>query len=93
MRLFQRPPVEPAIDQIEAALTDTLESLRWCQKNLERRHTVVTLRLCEMNVALLSMALELQMQGETERARSVLAGLNYEAHLDDAALGSIWPGC
>jgi len=68
----RRPTPEQIASNIAKGIEDAAEALRWCKAHLHDRKAPDTLRLVQMNIANLAMALDSQMEGETERAESAV---------------------
>jgi hypothetical protein len=68
---------------IGKALDDAADSLRWCKRHLHERNASDTLRLVQLNLAYLSLALDWQMEGELDKAESALDRVWWQAHRDE----------
>lgn len=75
-------PNDPA-GEITKAIDDATEALRWCRLHLHERRAGETLRLVQLNLASLALALDCQMEGEKAKATSAMDRIWWEPHKDD----------
>lgn len=68
---------------ISKGLDDAADSLRWCKKHLHERKASDALRLVQLNLAYLALALDWQMEGEVDKAASALDRVWWQAHRDE----------
>lgn len=73
--------------EIVRGIEDATESLRWCKKHIQERKASETLRLAQLNLAYLALALDWQMEGEMEKAFSAIDRIWWQPQQDqDAAI-------
>ena len=77
-------PLEEITADIGRGIEDTAETLRWCKKHLHERRAADVLRLVQLNLACLAIALDCQMEGELAKAETALDRVWWQAHRDDA---------
>jgi hypothetical protein len=68
-------------------LDDAIETLRWCKKHLHERRASDALRLAQMNLAYLALALDWEMEGEMDKASSALEHVWWRPHRDEIDYG------
>jgi hypothetical protein len=61
---------------IAKAIDDASETLRWCKIHLQERRASDALRLVQLNLACIAIAIDWQMEGDLAKA--------------EAALGRVW---
>jgi hypothetical protein len=64
----QKRDAEQLAAEIARGLEDATESLRWCQRHVNERRTTETMRLAQLNIAYIALALDWQMEGEIDKA-------------------------
>jgi hypothetical protein len=69
--------------EIAKAIEDAAETLRWCKKHLNERRATDALRLVQLNLAYLALALDWQMEGEVDKADSAVDRVWWQPHKDD----------
>jgi exonuclease VII large subunit len=74
-------------EQITAEITrgidDATQAILWCRRHLQERKTSETLRLAQLNIAYLALALDWQMEGEFEKASSAIDRIWWQPYKDD----------
>jgi exonuclease VII large subunit len=70
--------------EITRGLDDAAEAIRWCKRHLQERKTSETLRLAQLNIAYLALALDWSMEGELDKASSALDRIWWQSLKDDA---------
>jgi hypothetical protein len=74
-------------EQITAEITrgidDAAQAIAWCKRHLQERRTAETLRLAQLNIAYLALALDWQMEGEFDKASSALDRVWWQPYKDD----------
>ena len=76
-------PVDPLTAEIVRGLDDATQAILWCKRHLQERKTSETLRLAQLNMAYLALALDWQMEGELEKATSALDHIWWQPYKDD----------
>src|SRR3989304_1405733 len=76
-------PIEEITAEIARGIEDAAETVRWCKKHLHERRAADALRLVQLNLACLAIALACQMEGESEKAEAALDRVWWQAHRDD----------
>jgi exonuclease VII large subunit len=79
---MQRDAQQLAAD-IAKGIDDATEALRWCKKHVQERRASETLRLAQLNIAYLALALDWQMEGEMEKALSAIDRIWWHPQKDD----------
>lgn len=59
--------------QVAQLIDAVIGSVRWCRQHLEERSVTSKLRELQITVASLALAIEYEMDGETEKAANALA--------------------
>lgn len=76
-----------SVDQLSAEITrgidDATQAILWCKRHLQERKTSETLRLAQLNIAYLALALDWQMEGELDKAASALDHIWWQPYKDD----------
>ncbi len=76
-----------SLDQITSEITrgidDATQAILWCKRHLQERKTTETLRLAQLNIAYLALALDWQMEGEADKAASALDHIWWQPYKDD----------
>jgi exonuclease VII large subunit len=80
---YGRRDAQELASEIARGIDDATESLRWCKKHLQERKTAETLRLAQLNVAYLALALDWQMEGEMEKAFSAIDRIWWQPQRDE----------
>ncbi len=74
--------------QLEAdigkGIDDAIDALRWARRHLHDRRASETLRLAQLNLTSLSLAIDWQMEGELEKATAAIERLWWKPHKDDS---------
>ena len=68
---------------IAKGIDDASDALRWVKKHLQERKASETLRLAQLNIAYLALALDWQMEGETDKALSAMDRVWWQPHRDE----------
>jgi hypothetical protein len=53
---------------INRGMDDVAETLRWCKRHLHDRRSADAIRLAQLNLSYLALAIDWQMEGETAKA-------------------------
>jgi hypothetical protein len=61
-----------ADSEVEQAIEDALEALRWCRKHRNERKAVDTLRVVQADLGYIALALDWGMEGEEAKAEKAL---------------------
>jgi hypothetical protein len=81
------PQGSDSVDQLSAEITrgidDATQAILWCKRHLQERKTSETLRLAQLNIAYLALALDWQMEGELDKAASALDHIWWQPYKDD----------
>ncbi len=81
------PQSSGSIDQLTSDITrgidDATQAILWCKRHLQERKTTETLRLAQLNIAYLAMALDWQMEGELDKAASAMDHIWWQPYKDD----------
>ena len=76
-----------SLDQVTSEITrgidDATQAILWCKRHLQERKTTETLRLAQLNIAYLALALDWQMEGEVDKAASALDHIWWQPYKDD----------
>ncbi len=76
---------------IGRAIEDAAEALRWCRDHLHERKAADALRLVQLNLACLAIALDWQMEGELAKAEAALDRVWWQPHKDEEPSGGVSP--
>jgi exonuclease VII large subunit len=81
------PQGSDSLDHLTAEITrgidDATQAILWCKRHLQERRTSETLRLAQLNIAYLALALDWQMEGEMDKAASALDHIWWQPYKDD----------
>ena len=69
--------------EITRGIDDATQAILWCKRHLQERKTSETLRLAQLNIAYLALALDWQMEGELDKASSALDRIWWQPYKDD----------
>ncbi len=69
--------------EITRGIDDATQAILWCKRHLQERKTSETLRLAQLNIAYLALAIDWQMEGELEKAASALDRIWWQPYKDD----------
>jgi exonuclease VII large subunit len=69
--------------EINRGIDDATQAILWCKRHLQERKTSETLRLAQLNIAYLALALDWQMEGELDKAASALDHVWWQPYKDD----------
>ncbi len=72
-----------SMTDIQRGLEDATETLKWCRKHLQERKASEALRLVQLNLGHLALALDWQMEGESDKARASVDHVWWQAHRED----------
>ncbi len=76
-----------SLDQVTSEITrgidDATQAILWCKRHLQERKTTETLRLAQLNIAYLALALDWQMEGQVDKAASALDHIWWQPYKDD----------
>jgi hypothetical protein len=64
--------------QIEKAIGDAVDTLKWCRKHRNERRAIDTLRVVQANLSYLALALDWEMEGDETRANNALRKVWWE---------------
>lgn len=82
------PQGSDSADQLTSEITrgidDATQAILWCKRHLQERKTSETLRLAQLNIAYLALALDWQMEGELDKAASALDHIWWQPYKDDS---------
>ena len=80
-------PRGDSLDELTAEITrgidDATQAILWCKRHLQERKTSETLRLAQLNIAYLALALDWQMEGELDKASNALDHIWWQPYKDD----------
>ena len=65
-------PVKDLEENIGKAIDDVAETLRWCKRHLHDRGANDSLRLAQLNLAYLALAIDYQMEGDMKKASDAI---------------------
>ena len=68
---------------INKGLDDITEALRWCKRHLHDRRSADALRLVQLNLAYLALAIDWQMEGDLNKALSAVDRVWWQPHKDE----------
>ncbi|HLG11909.1 MAG TPA: hypothetical protein VI876_09130 [Dehalococcoidia bacterium] len=71
---------------IAKAIDDAAETLRWCKKHLHERKASDALRLVQLNLACIAIAIDWQMEGDLAKSEAALDRVWWAPHKDDEAV-------
>ena len=69
--------------EIQKGLDDAIDALRWARRHLHDRRAAETIKLVQMNLSCLALALEWHMEGEDLKAAGVTSRLWWNPHKDE----------
>jgi exonuclease VII large subunit len=76
-----------SVDQLSSDITrgidDATQAILWCKRHLQERKTSETLRLAQLNIAYLALALDWQMEGELDKAATALDHIWWQPYKED----------
>jgi hypothetical protein len=67
---------------INKGLDDTSEALRWCKRHLHDRRSADAMRLVQLNLAYLALAIDWQMEGDLNKALAAIDRVWWAPHKD-----------
>jgi hypothetical protein len=86
---------DPVARQIESDITkgldDAVEALRWARRHLHDRKAGDTLRLVQLNLNAIALALDWQMEGEADKALAAVDRLWWKPHREEAGPADMTP--
>jgi hypothetical protein len=59
-------------NEVAKAIDDTVESLKWCKRHRHERKALDTMRLVQLNLGYLAMAMDWEMEGDLTKARDAM---------------------
>jgi hypothetical protein len=74
---------EQLIAEITRGIDDATQAILWCKRHLQERKTSETLRLAQLNIAYLALAMDWQMEGELAKAANALDRIWWQPYKDD----------
>jgi hypothetical protein len=77
------PIVNRADSQIEKAIEDAIETLRWCHRHRNERKAIDMMRVVQANLNYLALALDWEMEGDDLKANHALRKVWWEPLRDD----------
>jgi hypothetical protein len=80
---YGRRDAHDLASEIARGIDDATESLRWCMKHVQERKAAETLRLAQLNIAYLALALDWQMEGEMDKAFSAIDRIWWQPQRDE----------
>jgi len=80
--MAQNPLAKQIETDITKGLDDTVDAVRWARRHLHDRRATETLRLAQLNLNALALALDWQMEGEPEKAMAAIDRLWWQPHKD-----------
>jgi len=85
-------PLDQLTSEITRGIDDATQAILWCKRHLQERKTSETLRLAQLNIAYLALALDWQMEGELDKAASALEHIWWQPYRDDGEAVNLQPG-
>jgi exonuclease VII large subunit len=85
-------PLDQLTSEITRGIDDATQAILWCKRHLQERKTSETLRLAQLNIAYLALALDWQMEGELDKAASALDHIWWQPYRDDGVAIDLPPG-
>ncbi len=80
---------EEQAKQLEAdigkGMEDVAETLQWCKRHLHDRRSVDALRLVQLNLSYISLAIDWQMEGELQKALAAADRIWWQPQKEDGA--------
>ena len=77
----QHDPETLAVE-IGKGIDDATNALRWCKQHVQERRASETLRIAQLNLAYIALALDWQMEGEMDKAFSAIDHIWWQPHLE-----------
>src|SRR5690606_10911383 len=68
--------------EIGKGIDDATNALRWCKQHMQERRASETLRIAQLNIAYIALALDWQMEGEMEKAFNAIDHIWWQPHLE-----------
>jgi hypothetical protein len=69
--------------EIGKGIDDAAAALRWCKQHVQERRAAETLRLTQLNIGYIAMALDWQMEGELEKAFTAIDRIWWQPHREE----------
>jgi hypothetical protein len=66
--------------EVQRAIDDINDTLRWCKKHLHERKALDVMRICQLNLGYLALALDWQMEGDAVKSDTALRNFWWEPH-------------
>ena len=85
-------PLDQLTSEITRGIDDATQAILWCKRHMQERKTSETLRLAQLNIAYLALALDWQMEGELDKAASALDHIWWQPYKDDGVAIDLPPG-
>jgi exonuclease VII large subunit len=79
-------------NDITRGIDDAAQAILWCKRHMQERKTSETLRLAQLNIAYLALALDWQMEGELDKAAHALDNIWWQPYKDDGEAVDLPPG-
>jgi exonuclease VII large subunit len=83
--MVQPNPSQNLSSEIARGIEDAAETLRWCKRHLQERGATDALRLIQLNLSYLSLALDWQMEGEVDKAASAMDRVWWQPHREQSS--------
>src|SRR3954454_19537237 len=78
-------PVQDLEDNLTKAIDDVAETLRWCKTHLHDRGANDAMRIVQLNLSYLALAIDYQMEGDMKKASDAIDKVWWQPQKD--ALG------
>lgn len=78
----QRNP-EHLAAEIARGIDDAAAAIRWCKQHVQERRAAETLRLAQLNIGYIAMALDWQMEGELDKAYAAIDRIWWQPQLEE----------
>ena len=89
--MAQDPLTKQLENEIAKGLDDAVDALRWTRRHLHDRNATEALRLVQLNLNALALALDWQMEGETEKAAAAVDRVWWKPHKAGAGPADMTP--
>ena len=89
--MAQNPVSKQIESDIGKGVDDAIDALRWARRHLHDRRAAETLRLVQLNLDCLALAMDWQMEGEVTKANGAIDRLWWKPHKDDAGPSDVMP--
>ena len=81
--MAQSPVTKQIESDIAKGLDDAVDALRWSRRHLHDRKAAEALRLVQLNLNTLALALDWQMESEMEKALAAVERIWWQPHKND----------